>query len=985
MRETTGNPWEHWDKKVRDFKKAKKLNPPETTIRDWQRNLIFFFMEELSRNILDENVSLDSIIDKIIEAIQIGYGFRRVRLYHAHYYDRNYMMLYLFKKSKGHGPIPLNVDPKLRIREGADASVDTLFTKDPIAVNDAKSLKLKYKKKLKISGPYVAIPLFIDGSPYGLICADSVSKTGADDKTKSTGHFAYKERFNIFAHSIIAAIESRNMFEQRNQRDRQFELVKEIYEQIHTATEKEKFYHLFLKFCVEEVGADGGHLKLYNKNSKRLEKVAECGDDLSPQKVKHKPRAIGFSNLVFRNRTALLINDLKGNPLMKKSIAYYKSRGYEEHLQNLKNRKSALIAPILEPTGSIRGVIDLHSRSKNHFTEFSKRNLLALAGNFIYFLDTLYRFEEQEELLKQKETLLKEQTEMLETRAMYREMLEMVIEKSHDLPSVLEKIVTTCERIVKAPTIVNLTVNAPYLRISATEEGLFLSRVPPDNVIPITTTEIDAIALKYGRIEKRKDEIAFPIFIEGESEGVLYIGALQELALNSNEVKLLEIISKTTGALVTVARNIGRKIKQSSTLYDLTQQSKKTQNFSDWFNPVMDKVMDIIGGKNRYFYLAMVEKFKGKEIIKVRADSRIPKDSLIGDEIPIDKSLSGVVVEEKVRKYIPDVVKNEAKNGNGPTKVKNYRQDPNIMSVVGIPLLITEGNKERAIGVLLIDSEEIDDFKDLDWEFLETTANYFATIIYNQQLSDERAQMQAELSRKDTAAEVDIILNNFFHDIKDPLQEIRCAFNILGLSDDEKETRESLEHAKELSDQMLSITDMYSSNFAKTAGEQKTAEVRKLINDSLDTIAMTTGLPITVQREYEDFDSKINCNPVSIQMAFRSIIDNAIKYSKKLDEKERYLKIDVEHDTDDSLSITFASSTYKAIPEDKLKKIFDPFNRATTEGSGKGLGLSLAGLCVNLHRGQITADNLEPKNNVIAVQFKVTLPKGFGTLSGENE
>jgi K+-sensing histidine kinase KdpD len=307
------------------------------------------------------------------------------------------------------------------------------------------------------------------------------------------------------------------------------------------------------------------------------------------------------------------------------------------------------------------------------------------------------------------------------------------------------------------------------------------------------------------------------------------------------------------------------------------------------------------------------------------------------------------------------------------------------MSVVGIPLLITEDDKEKAIGALLIDSKKKDDFNELDWEFLETIANYFATIIYNQQLSDERSQMQANISKTDTATEVDIILNHFFHNIKDPLQEIRCAFNILRLNDDEKETRDALEQAEKLSNQMLSITEVYSNNFAKTVSKLKTIEVRKLIDKSLDTIEMTTGLPIPVHRKYENLAFKINCNPVFIQLAFREIINNAIKYSNKLDEKKRYLKIDIGHSADDMISITFESSTYKTIPKEKLEEIFNPFRRASTEESGKGLGLSLAGLCVNLHLGKITARNLEPKNDTKSVQFKVTLHKDFGILKGATE
>jgi len=73
--------WKRWEKEVKKFRKASKYNPPDTTTRHWQRYLMFVFKQELIKNVLNENESIDSIIDRIMDALQIACGFKRVRFY----------------------------------------------------------------------------------------------------------------------------------------------------------------------------------------------------------------------------------------------------------------------------------------------------------------------------------------------------------------------------------------------------------------------------------------------------------------------------------------------------------------------------------------------------------------------------------------------------------------------------------------------------------------------------------------------------------------------------------------------------------------------------------------------------------------------------------------------------------------------------------------------------------------------------------------
>ncbi len=278
------------------------------------------------------------------------------------------------------------------------------------------------------------------------------------------------------------------------------------------------------------------------------------------------------------------------------------------------------------------------------------------------------------------------------------------------------------------------------------------------------------------------------------------------------------------------------------------------------------------------------------------------------------------------------------------------------------------------------DSLKANDFQDFDWKFHQAIADYLATTIHNQQLYEERATFLEELSRMDRTTELSIFLNSFFHDIKNPLSEINSAINIIEMNSKEPVSLKCAKRLKKLSIQVLTTYDEFVNNFAKTVYKREQKGIHKLIINSLKTIEKTIGLDIEITGNYVDSDFRILCYPVFIELAFRSIIDNAIKYSRKLESSRRYLDIHVELGTEkEPVRIIFESSTCYSIPEDKLELIFKPFERVMSGEAGSGLGLSLANLCVKLHNGDINASNLEDK---AAVRFVVTLPKARELIKG---
>lgn len=963
MNNVKNNLWQRWEEEVRKFKFIKKENrPPAEIISYWRRHLQFIFMQELSKNILDENETFDSILERIIEAIQIGCGFEYVRVYRVD--EKKGNELHLYQKSKEHEPIKKKL--RLAIKKGIDNAVETLFTRKPLLLDDAQKAKLVFREYLHLEGPYVAIPLLVENEPFGLICASKSSSIKPGENILK--YPEYFEQIDTFARNIMAAIENRKIFEQRNQKMTQLELIDKIAKLIQSETEKDKLLKALVRYSVNLVKATGGHLKLKDEKTGKLKHAASFGIYVAPPEMRNKSKALKFSNFVMKGKNTLLINNLQDHLIMKRNkefcIKNIEEKVYDNYLKILENRKSALMVPLKTHTGEIIGVLDLHSDEKDHFKESDKENLEALLNSVIYAVDKTRQLELRDEFLTMHDELLS--------------MLKDAIGVAHCYECVLDIIKRYCQKLLRGKGLtICLMIKNPYTNeLSEPPIKCYKSKLKEKDCDScIKNNPIIKKAFSEGKDQSGEKERAIPIFLKGSILGVLYLQSSRKVVLTDNEKQILAIITSTAAFLIKTARKYEEKIKQSTALHEVGQPATEAHSFRGWFNLLMEKVLDIIGRENRNFHLVMVEGEGDKKKLIIRATSPLfingKKDSmkagLVGLELPIDGSLAGEVVKTEKSQIIHDVETNKKRKVH-----KYYEYDPRIKSEVGIPLKIKEGGAEKIIGVLIIDSVISKGFQEFDLPFHETIANYLAIAIRTQQLYEEREKFQEEIYRIDRSLALKTYMRSFFHEVTPPVQEIRSQINIMRL-DGEAKWKENLDQLEYLSDKLLSGYNKFERDFrGPDLYEPVKIGIREIIVSSLDTVERIRGLDIPVGSNFENSDIEIECYPVYVGMAFRSIINNAIRYSRGLVSRKRYLKINVSTIKNDMVKISFESSTTEKIPSDKLKMIFKPFVRLSSKEPGQGLGLSLAAECVNMHNGDIWAENVEGKK---AVRFNITLPK----------
>lgn len=154
-------------------------------------------------------------------------------------------------------------------------------------------------------------------------------------------------------------------------------------------------------------------------------------------------------------------------------------------------------------------------------------------------------------------------------------------------------------------------------------------------------------------------------------------------------------------------------------------------------------------------------------------------------------------------------------------------------------------------------------------------------------------------------------------------------------------------------------------NFSRVdESEFKTADINAGIESTINIVWNELKYKATLVREYGDIPLTI-CNPGQLNQVFMNLLMNAAQAIEKTGE----IRVKTWQEND-HISISIAD-TGSGIPEDKLKRIFEPFYTTKEIGKGTGLGLSIAYDIIKKHRGEITVDSVAGKGTTFTLSIPV--------------
>ena len=260
--------------------------------------------------------------------------------------------------------------------------------------------------------------------------------------------------------------------------------------------------------------------------------------------------------------------------------------------------------------------------------------------------------------------------------------------------------------------------------------------------------------------------------------------------------------------------------------------------------------------------------------------------------------------------------------------------------------------------------------KQLEQKVIERTAQ-LETV--NRQLKEEfekSIQIEKEIEKLQRLESIGVLAGGIAHDFNNLLTAIlgniflsKLYLSKKNLSPDDDvfkrlaDSEDSCMHAKDLTGMLIT--------FAKGGGPIKEPiEISKFLKETA-TLLIPSDLHITCEFDIPDNLYPVKADKLQVKQVVRSIVANSVEAmpnggvikvraenltvskSENLSLKGgKYLKVSIE-------------DSGVGIPEDVLKKIFDPYFSTKERGSQKGMGLGLS-ICysiINKHEGLITVDS----------------------------
>ena len=132
--------------------------------------------------------------------------------------------------------------------------------------------------------------------------------------------------------------------------------------------------------------------------------------------------------------------------------------------------------------------------------------------------------------------------------------------------------------------------------------------------------------------------------------------------------------------------------------------------------------------------------------------------------------------------------------------------------------------------------------------------------------------------------------------------------------------------------------------------------------------AMREG--IEVRYSIPDFPAPANVDPNRIKQVFMNILDNALKYSNKVNAKI-FVKAEFsQFDGNDAVKISIADQGCGISKED-LPHVMEKFYKANVSVRGSGIGLAVTNEIINLHKGKLEIDSEENVGTLVTIYLPV--------------
>lgn len=225
-------------------------------------------------------------------------------------------------------------------------------------------------------------------------------------------------------------------------------------------------------------------------------------------------------------------------------------------------------------------------------------------------------------------------------------------------------------------------------------------------------------------LPETRSEVVIPLKIEEHMLGVIDVQSDQVRGFHPNDLLILEALADTIARAVEGAR-LFNAVQRRADQLTLVAEVSKSVTSSLQLRTLMRNVASLIHDRFRYPYVHLFTVHPNRRLIEYQAGSGARSQDLAGYTLSLDDA-QGII--PWVARHGKTILANDVK------KDEHYRPSPlppeDTNSELCVPLLYDE----KVVGILDIQSHELNAFTDDDRVIFETVADNIATAIHNADL-----------------------------------------------------------------------------------------------------------------------------------------------------------------------------------------------------------------------------------------------------------
>jgi sigma-B regulation protein RsbU (phosphoserine phosphatase) len=253
---------------------------------------------------------------------------------------------------------------------------------------------------------------------------------------------------------------------------------------------------------------------------------------------------------------------------------------------------------------------------------------------------------------------------------------------------------------------------------------------------PVLVNDVRKDPRYLNALDPVRSELAVPMIARGKVVGVIDIQSTHLDAFSEQEQAIVELIAGRVAMAIDNARLYRRVLRQNKTLRTLSAIAQEFSSILE-LDPLLHKISEKVRQLINYdaFSILLLEPSESmlKDYMSVRYDRRVRLDN-----IPLGRGIIGAAAEFKQPILVPDTSKDP----------RYIAHDPGIRSEVAVPLLV----QNRLLGVLDLESEQLNYFTEEHVRTLSLLAPQIATAIENARLYQRVARSEARIKKDLEAA-----------------------------------------------------------------------------------------------------------------------------------------------------------------------------------------------------------------------------------------